>query len=87
MEAWNIVHKQLLVILSKWSATPKLRYSLDFPLMHENDRIRQLFQTLVILLHSSKVLTSKVHSKDVKKRIVFGFFQNFVKTMLGSPSL
>jgi hypothetical protein len=32
------------------------------------------FQTLVILLHSLKVLTSKVHSKDVKKANYFRVF-------------
>ena len=32
------------------------------------------FQTLVILLHSLKVLTSKVHSKDVEKANYFRVF-------------
>jgi hypothetical protein len=44
-----------------------------------------LFQTLVILLHSLKVLTSKVYSKDVKlkKRIIFGFFAKFCQNYAG----
>ena len=36
------------------------------------------YQTLVILLHSLKVLTSKVHSKDVKKA---NFFRVFCKIL------
>ena len=41
------------------------------------------FQTLVILLHSLKVLTSKVHSKDLKKRIIFGCFAKFCQNYAG----
>ena len=55
---------------------------------NKNNIKSTLFQTLVILLHSLKVLTSKVHSKDVKKANYFRvFLQNFVKTMLGSRTL
>ena len=42
------------------------------------------FQTLVILLHSLKVLTSKVHSKVVKKANYFRvFFKILSKLCLG----
>jgi hypothetical protein len=41
---------------------------------NKNNIKSTLFQTLVILLHSLKVLTSKVISKDVKKANYFRFF-------------
>ena len=41
---------------------------------NKNNIKSTLFQTLVILLHSLKVLTSKVHSKDVKKANYFRVF-------------
>ena len=41
---------------------------------NKNNIKSTLFQTLVILLHSLKVLTSEVHSKDVKKSNYFRFF-------------
>ena len=42
----------------------------------KNNKKCTLFQMLVILLHSPKVLTSKVNSKDVKKAHSFGGFYN-----------
>ena len=51
---------------------------------NKNNIKSTLFQTLVILLHSLKVLTSKVHSKDVKKANYFRVFSKFCQNYAGA---
>ena len=50
---------------------------------NKNNIKSTLFQTLVILLHSLKVLTSKVHSRMLKKLIIFGGFAKFCQNYAG----